>query len=62
MIQGLAIEIIVDIGMWCALDHILGEGSVRSQADRRLDLHRVFKSLLQAAAESNAPAVTLSRV
>ena len=47
-------EVIGDIGMWCALDHVLADGHSRSQAERRRDLNRVFQSLLVAVAESHA--------
>jgi len=48
--------------MWCALDHILGRGTIRTEEKRVHDLHRVFKSLLRAAAEANTPKVALARV
>jgi len=44
-------EVIADVGMWCALDHILGKGQCRDQEERIEDLNRVFVALIQTTAE-----------
>lgn len=45
-------ELIGDIGMWCALDHILGQGRAREADQRFDDLCRIYESLLVAVSES----------
>jgi len=48
-------EVIADVGMWCALDHILGKGCYRDQSERIEDLNRVFMALMQTTAECQHP-------
>lgn len=48
-------EVIADVGMWCALDHILGRGRCRDQEERIEDLNRVFTALIQTTAECQHP-------
>jgi hypothetical protein len=50
-------ELVGDIGMWCALDHLLGlrDHHVRDAAQRFLDLCRIYESLMIAVMESRGP-------
>jgi len=62
MIESLAKEVVADIGMWAAADHVLGEGRPRTSQDRLRDLNRIYKSLLRATAESYTSDGTRPRV